>query len=104
MSDYFSIQKSESPKTCYIDIKIKLSRGEIWVAKFKAPCEWCEFGQVFRHPRVLSIRVGEIFLCLISINSRTRFADRGIFLQTGPLQKNNYDNFRVSAFSFGFGN
>ena len=27
--------------------KIKLSRGEICVANFKAPCEWCEFGQVF---------------------------------------------------------
>ena len=31
-----------------------------------------------RHPRVLSIRVGEIFLCLILINSPTRFARRGI--------------------------
>ena len=35
--------------------------------------EW----QSDRHPRVLSIRVGEIFLCLISINSPTRFACRG---------------------------
>ena len=26
---------------------ILLSRGEICVANFKAPCEWCEFGQVF---------------------------------------------------------
>ena len=25
----------------------ELSRGEICVANFKAPCEWCEFGQVF---------------------------------------------------------
>ena len=25
----------------------KLSRGEICVANLKAPCEWCEFGQVF---------------------------------------------------------
>ena len=31
-----------------------------------------------RHPRVLSMRVGEIFWCLISINSPTRFARRGI--------------------------
>ena len=31
-----------------------------------------------RHPRVLSIRVGEKFFCLISINSPTRFARRGI--------------------------
>ena len=31
-----------------------------------------------RHSRVLSIRVGEIFLCLISINSPTRFARREI--------------------------
>ena len=31
-----------------------------------------------RHSRVPSIRVGEIFLCLISINSPTRFARRGI--------------------------
>ena len=34
--------------------------------------------QSHRHPRVLSIWVGEIFLCLISINSPTRFACRGI--------------------------
>ena len=34
--------------------------------------------QSYRHPRVLSIRVGEIFLCLISINSPTRFARSGI--------------------------
>ena len=25
---------------------IKLSRGEIGVANFEAPCEWCKFGQV----------------------------------------------------------
>ena len=25
----------------------KLSIGEICVANFKAPCKWCEFGQVF---------------------------------------------------------
>ena len=89
------------------------------MANFKAPCKWCEFGQVFngqlghlcklgdwktaeiwpmlkffwsesfkilfqcrsflnRHPRVLSIQVGEIFLCLFSINSPTRFARRRI--------------------------
>ena len=34
--------------------------------------------QSYRHPRVISILVGEIFLCLISINSSTRFAGRGI--------------------------
>ena len=28
-------------------LKYKLSRGEIVVANFKAPCEWCNFGQVF---------------------------------------------------------
>ena len=38
--------------------------------------EW----QSDRHPSVLSIRVGEIFLCLTSINSPTRFACRGITL------------------------
>ena len=26
----------------------ELSRGEICVANLKAPCEWCEFGQVFK--------------------------------------------------------
>jgi hypothetical protein len=26
----------------------KLSRGEICVANLKAPCEWCEFGKVFK--------------------------------------------------------
>ena len=31
-----------------------------------------------RHPRVLSIRVGETFLCLNSINFPARFACRGI--------------------------
>ena len=31
-----------------------------------------------RHSRVLSTRVGEIFLCLISINSNTRFTHRRI--------------------------
>ena len=36
--------------------------------------EW----QSDKHSRVLSIWVGEIFLCLISINSPTRFARRGI--------------------------
>ena len=36
--------------------------------------EW----QSHRHPRVLSIQMGEIFLCLISKNSPTRFACRGI--------------------------
>ena len=36
--------------------------------------EW----QSYRHPKVLSIRVGEIFLCLISINSLICFARRGI--------------------------
>ena len=66
----------------------------------RSPCEWCEFGQVFngqlvylvfssllatelqsyRHPKVLSIQVGEIFLCLISINSPTYFTGRGIIL------------------------
>ena len=30
--------------------------------------------QIDRHPRELSIQVGEIFLCLISINSLTHFA------------------------------
>ena len=39
--------------------------------------EW----QSDRHSMVLSIRVGEIFLCLISINSPTRFARRGITSQ-----------------------
>ena len=29
---------------------IKLSRGEICVANLKAPCEWCEFGQVYFGP------------------------------------------------------
>ena len=30
--------------------KIRLSRGEICVANFKAPpCEWWEFGQVFNY-------------------------------------------------------
>ena len=36
--------------------------------------EW----QSHRHPRVLSIWLGEIFLGLISINSPTRFTRRGI--------------------------
>ena len=31
-----------------------------------------------RHPRELSIQVGETFFSLISINSPTRFAHRGI--------------------------
>ena len=33
--------------------------------------------QSHRHPRVLSVRVGEIFLCLISLNSPICFARRG---------------------------
>ena len=43
-------------------INYKLSRGEICMANLKAPLRM----------------VGEIFLCLISINSPTRFARRGI--------------------------
>ena len=39
---------------------------------------WRFIGHSHRHPRVLSIRVGEIFLCLISINSPTHFDRRGI--------------------------
>ena len=34
-----------------------------------------------RNPTVLRIQVGEIFLCLISINSPNRFACRGIIFQ-----------------------
>ena len=33
-----------------------------------------------RHPRVLSIRVGEIFCCLLSINLPTRFACSKVYL------------------------
>ena len=54
----------------------------------RPPCKWCESeylinlitieSQSYRHPRVLSIWVGEIFLCLISINSHTGFACRWI--------------------------
>ena len=36
--------------------------------------------QSHRHPRVFSIPVGEIFLCLTSINFPTRFARKGINL------------------------
>ena len=36
--------------------------------------------QSHRHPRALSIQVGEIFLCLISTNSPTRYAHRGIIM------------------------
>ena len=46
--------------------------------------------QSYRHPRVLSIRVGEIFLWEIVINSPTRFACRGIrlrWMQTRVHQK-----------------
>ena len=38
---------------------------------------WVTVSQCHRHPRVLSIRVGEIFLCLISLNYFTPFARRG---------------------------
>ena len=40
------------------------------VAEKTAPTYW---PQSHRHPRVPSIRVGEIFLCLILINFPTRF-------------------------------
>ena len=42
-----------------------------------------------RHSRVLSIRAGEIFLCLISINSPTGFARRGI------IHNNNFKGFPI---------
>ena len=42
--------------------------------------------QSHRHPRVLSIRVGKNFLCLISINSPTRFARSGITLKNNNEQ------------------
>ena len=44
-----------------------------------------------RHPRVLSIRVGEIYLCLISINSITRFACREINFKLNWNLLGNYD-------------
>ena len=49
-------------------------------------------------PMVPSIRVGEIFLCLISINSPTRFARRGIThfsVKFAPMHKD------VSEVNFG---
>ena len=87
--------------------KSKLSRGEICVqisrppangvsldSKYgpfvKADCnspKWADSEiighrvtewQSDRYPRVLNTRVGEIFVCLISINSLTLFAHRGI--------------------------
>ena len=61
------------------------------MAKLKAPLRmvrvWTGFlaseSQSDRHPKVLSIRVGEILLCLISINSPTHFARRGINFWSG---------------------
>ena len=44
--------------SCFVNSKVllitykllqlyKLNRGKICVANFKAPCQWCKFGQVF---------------------------------------------------------
>ena len=41
--------------------------------------------QSYKHPRVPSIQVGDIFLCLISINYPTRFARRGIIYIAKPM-------------------
>ena len=52
-----------------------------------------------KHPRVLSVRVGEIFLCLISINSPTRFARRGIILKCNCLYQSLWYscNFKINT-------
>ena len=44
--------------------------------------------QSYKHPRVLSIRVGEICLCLISINSPTRLARRGMIFFSSNFLSN----------------
>ena len=44
-----------------------------------------------RHPRVLSLRVGEIFLCLISIISLIRFARKGINFPERVLNCGGYN-------------
>jgi hypothetical protein len=37
----------------FIGKQNKLSRGEICVANFIPPCEWCEVGQLFSHKCLL---------------------------------------------------
>ena len=59
---------------------------KIWSELFKIKIRLGSFlqknteSQSDRHPRILSIRVGDICLCLISLNFPTRFARRGIIL------------------------
>ena len=60
----------------YID-RVRLNH-QTYLIQMMPCCHRVTESQSHRHPRVLSIRVGEIFLCLISINSPTRFAHRGI--------------------------
>ena len=56
-SDNLGQNMEEPPKKTFVQslklvltslVYYKLSRGEICVTDFKAPCEWCEFGQVFK--------------------------------------------------------